>query len=107
MRRRMPAAVIFDNDGLTLDTEHTWTRAESALYARYGTEFTLDHKREMLGTSGAKSALSMERHLGQPGRGRELTRERRELVHSELDGAGVEPMPGVLELIAALRERAI
>ena len=60
----MPAAIIFDNDGLTLDTEHTWTRAEAALYARYGTQFTLDHKREMLGTSGEKSALTMERHLG-------------------------------------------
>jgi HAD superfamily hydrolase (TIGR01509 family) len=107
MRRRMPAAVIFDNDGLTLDTEHTWTRAESALYARYGTEFTLDHKREMLGTSGVKSALTMERHLGQPGRGDELRVELRELVHAELDGAGVEPMPGALELLAALRERAI
>jgi HAD superfamily hydrolase (TIGR01509 family) len=107
MRRRMPAAVIFDNDGLTLDTEHTWTRAESALYARYGTEFTLDHKREMLGTSGLRSALTMERHLGQPGRGDELRVELRELVHAELDGAGVEPMPGALELLAALRERAI
>jgi HAD superfamily hydrolase (TIGR01509 family) len=104
MRRRMPTAVIFDNDGLTLDTEHTWTRAESLLYARYGTEFTLDHKREMLGTSGEKSAQTMERHLDQPGRGDELRGELRELVHAELDGAGVEPMPGVLELIAALRE---
>jgi HAD superfamily hydrolase (TIGR01509 family) len=107
MRRRMPAAVIFDNDGLTLDTEHTWTRAEAALYARYGTEFTLDHKREMLGTSGAKSALAMERHLGLPGRGRELGVELRELVHSELDGAGVAPMPGVLDLLAALRARGV
>jgi HAD superfamily hydrolase (TIGR01509 family) len=103
MRRRMPAAVIFDNDGLTLDTEHTWTRAESALYARYDTEFTLDHKREMLGTSGEKSALTMERHLGQPGRGDELRVELRELVHAELDGTGVETMPGALELIEALR----
>jgi HAD superfamily hydrolase (TIGR01509 family) len=99
--------VIFDNDGLTLDTEHTWTRAESALYARYDVEFTLDHKREMLGTSGAKSALAMERHLGQPGRGRELHAELRELVHGELDGGGVEPMPGVLDLLAALGERGI
>jgi HAD superfamily hydrolase (TIGR01509 family) len=107
IRRRMPAAVIFDNDGLTLDTEHTWTRAESALYARYGTEFTLDHKREMLGTSGAKSALAMERHLDQPGRGAELNAELRELVHAELDGTGVEPMPGVRDLIAALRERGV
>jgi HAD superfamily hydrolase (TIGR01509 family) len=107
MRRRMPAAVIFDNDGLTLDTEHTWTRAESRLYARYGTEFTLDHKREMLGTSGAKSALTMERHLGQPGRGDELRVELRELVHDELDGTGVEPMPGAVELIGALRDAGI
>jgi HAD superfamily hydrolase (TIGR01509 family) len=103
----MPAAVIFDNDGLTLDTEHTWTRAESALYARYGTEFTLDHKREMLGTSGEKSALTMERHLGQPGRGDELRVELRELVHGELDGAGVEPMPGVIELLDALAEHGV
>jgi HAD superfamily hydrolase (TIGR01509 family) len=103
----MPAAVIFDNDGLTLDTEHTWTRAEAALYARYGTQFTLDHKREMLGTSGEKSALTMERHLGQPGRGDELRVELRELVHDELDGTGVEPMPGVIELLDALREHGI
>ena len=107
MRRRMPAAVIFDNDGLTLDTEHTWTRAESALYARYGTEFTLDLKREMLGTSGVKSALTMERHLGQPGRGDELRVELRELVHAELAGAGVEPMPGALELLEALRASGV
>src|SRR3954452_21962044 len=99
MRRRMPAAVIFDNDGLTLDTEHTWTRAESALYARYGTEFTLDHKREMLGTSGVKSALTRERPFGEPGGAAELRVERRELVHAELDGAGVEPMPGALVLL--------
>jgi HAD superfamily hydrolase (TIGR01509 family) len=103
----MPAAVIFDNDGLTLDTEHTWTRAESALYARYGTEFTLDHKREMLGTSGAKSALAMERHLDQPGRGAELNAELRELVHAELDTAGVQPMQGVIGLLDALQEHGV
>ena len=107
MRRPMPAAVIFDNDGLTLDTEHTWTRAESTLYARYDVEFTLDHKREMLGTSGAKSARAMERHLGQPGRGHDLHHELRELVHAELDGAGVEPMPGVRALLAARGARPV
>ena len=103
----MPAAVIFDNDGLTLDTEHTWTRAESALYARYGTEFTLEHKREMLGTSGDRSARTMERHLDQPGRGDALRVELRELVHGELDGAGVEPMPGVIELLDALAAHGV
>ncbi len=107
MRRRMPVAVIFDNDGLTLDTELTYTRAEAALYQRYGTEFTLDHKREMLGTSGVKSGLAMERHLDQPGRAAELHDELRELVHAELDGAAIEPMPGARELIAALRAHGV
>jgi HAD superfamily hydrolase (TIGR01509 family) len=103
----MPAAAIFDNDGLTLDTERTWTRAEAALYARYGTTFTMEHKREMIGTSGPKSALAMERHLGQPGRGHDLHRELRELVRAELEGGPVEPMPGASELIAALRARGM
>ena len=103
----MPAAVIFDNDGLTLDTEHTWTRAEAALYARYGTEFTLDHKREMLGTSGERSARTMERHLDQPGRGDELRGELRELVRGELDGAAISPMPGVIELLDALADAGV
>ena len=34
------AAVLFDNDGLTLDTEPAWTRAETKLFARHGSTFT-------------------------------------------------------------------
>src|SRR4029079_13892142 len=37
----------------------------------------------------------------------ELHAELRALVHAELDGAGVEAMPGARELIAALRERGV
>ena len=44
-----PAAVLFDNDGLTLDTEVCWTRAEEALFRRRGRTFTLAHKQEMIG----------------------------------------------------------
>ena len=50
-----PAAVLFDNDGLLLDTEVLWTRAEAALFERFGLTFTMDHKRELIGTSGARS----------------------------------------------------
>jgi beta-phosphoglucomutase-like phosphatase (HAD superfamily) len=45
------AAVLFDNDGLTLDTEPAWTRAETKLFARHGSTFTIEHKRSLLGTA--------------------------------------------------------
>ena len=41
----LPDAVVFDNDGLLLDTESVWTRAEQDLFARRGTEFTPADKR--------------------------------------------------------------
>ena len=98
----MPACVVFDCDGLLLDTEQAWTRAEIALYARHGVEFTMEHKREMLGTAGRESRDWLERHLGLPGRGEELAAEMRELVLGEL-GDGAPPRPGALELLEALR----
>jgi beta-phosphoglucomutase-like phosphatase (HAD superfamily) len=35
-------AVVFDNDGLLLDTEDAWTRAETALFARHGSTFATE-----------------------------------------------------------------
>ena len=47
----LPDAVVFDNDGLLLDTESVWTRAEQDLFERRGLEFTPADKRELVGTS--------------------------------------------------------
>ena len=101
-----PAAVVFDNDGLTLDTEQVWTRAEVTLFARYGRVFDDDHKRELLGTARDVAAGVLERHLGQPGRGLELIDELHVLVMAELD-RGADPMPGAAELVGALRAAGI
>ena len=97
-----PAAVVFDCDGLLLDTESAWTRAEVVLYRRYGVEFTMEHKRELLGTAGARTRAIVERHLNQPGRGFELTEELVALMPGELRRAA-PPQPGAAELVAALR----
>ena len=99
-----PAAALFDNDGLTLDTEQAWTRAEQALFARYGQTFTLDHKRELLGTSPAVSAVKLERMLGQPGPA--LSDELYELAIGEV-ARTAEPMPGAVALLAALADAAV
>ena len=99
-----PAAVLFDNDGLTLDTEPIWTRAEEALFARYGSAFTLDHKRYLLGSSPAVAARKLEELLGRPGAA--LGAELQELTIASF-ADGVEPMPGALELIEALKNAGV
>jgi HAD superfamily hydrolase (TIGR01509 family) len=96
-----PAAVLFDNDGLLLDTEVLWTRAEVTLFERYGATFTIEHKRELIGTSGPVTEAKVERMLGQPGRGAALMAEMHQLVMEEA-AQGVEPMPGAVELLDAL-----
>lgn len=100
----LPAAVVFDNDGLLLDTESVWTRAEEDLFELRGTEFTPADKRELVGTSAEIAGGILERRLGEPGRAGELIEELNELVVAELEH-GVEAMIGARELLERLRER--
>jgi len=100
----LPAAVIFDNDGLLLDTESVWTRAEQDLFERRGLEFTPTHKRELVGTSAAIAGGVLERRLGEPGRAAKLIEELNELVVAELEH-GVEAMVGARDLLRSLGER--
>lgn len=101
-----PAAVIFDNDGTFLATEDAWSRAESALFARWGQVLRAEHKRALLGTSFAEASRHLERFLEAPGHGSRLLEELAELVHAELDH-GVPVMPGAAELVAALDADAV
>ena len=104
MDANLPDAVVFDNDGLLLDTESVWTRAEQDLFRRRGTEFTAADKRELVGTSAAIAGGVLERRLGEPGRAAELIEELNVLVVAELEH-GVEAMIGARELLQALRQR--
>jgi HAD superfamily hydrolase (TIGR01509 family) len=99
-----PDAVVFDNDGLLLDTESVWTRAEQDLFERRGIEFTAEHKRELVGTSAEIAGGILERRLGEPGRAVNLIEELNELVVAELEH-GVEAMVGARELLHQLKER--
>jgi HAD superfamily hydrolase (TIGR01509 family) len=101
-----PAAVVFDNDGLLLDTESVWTRAEEDLFERRGADFTPADKRELVGTSAAIAGGVLERRLGEPGRAAELIEELNALVVAELEH-GVEAMIGARELLHDLRRRGM
>lgn len=100
----LPDAVVFDNDGLLLDTESVWTRAEQDLFDSRGAEFTPADKRELVGTSAEIAGGILERRLSEPGHAAELIEELNALVVAELEH-GVEAMLGAKELIEALKGR--
>jgi HAD superfamily hydrolase (TIGR01509 family) len=101
-----PNAVVFDNDGLLLDTEEAWTRAEQTLFAGLGREFTVEHKRTLIGSSRSLAAAKLETILERPGEGETLMDELHELVMEEAL-KGVTPRPGAVELLARLTDAGL
>lgn len=99
-----PRAVLFDNDGLLLNTEDVWTRGERILFESRGLEFTDDHKRELIGQSAEHAGRILEMRLGEPAT--DLIAELDALVLAELE-SGVEEMAGATELLISLREYGV
>jgi HAD superfamily hydrolase (TIGR01509 family) len=98
-------AVIFDMDGLLLDTETLWHAAEVELFRRHGGEFTWDDKMAVIGTSFAITAEYFARRLDLPReRGDALVEEMIGLMH-DLVRRQVDARPGAVELVHALRSR--
>ena len=102
----IPAAVVFDNDGLLLETEEAWTRAETTLFANHGATFTYEHKRDLIGSSHSIASGKLEVMLDQPGQGVALMDELLELVMVEAQH-DIEPRPGAVALVDALNEAGI
>lgn len=97
-----PEAVLFDNDGLLLDTEAVWSRGELELFERRGRDFTIEHKRSLVGSSAEIAGRKLARFLDEPGQEKALMDELNDLVLAELDG-GVDAMVGARELVDLLR----
>lgn len=101
-----PTAVVFDNDGLLLDTEPCWTAAQRALFRSQGRDFDLAAKRALVGTSPRTAAPILEDLLSQPGAGERLSDEMYALALAEIS-AGAVPRPGAAELVATLRSARV
>jgi HAD superfamily hydrolase (TIGR01509 family) len=95
-------AVIFDNDGLLLDTEQAWTAAEEILFARRGREFTIEDKRAMLGSAGPIAQATLAGLLELPDDGPALFAELQGLALEQI-ARSATPRPGAIDLLARLR----
>jgi HAD superfamily hydrolase (TIGR01509 family) len=97
-------AVVFDMDGLLLETEELWDRAEGELFRRHGDRWTFEDKLAVMGTSWEASARYYAERLGQPiERGRALIEEMHGLMKLELERE-VRARPGAQELLERLRQ---
>lgn len=98
-------AVVFDMDGLLLDTEVLWQRSETELFRRHGHVFTFDDKLAVMGTSYAVTKRYFAERLGVPlADGDALIDEMHGYMLAELRRE-VMARPGAVELIEGLRGR--
>ncbi len=97
--------VIFDNDGLLLDTEPFYTRAHEVLAARFGKVFDWTVKSRMIGLRAEDSARVMIESLGLPLSVPEYLEARREMLDALFPQA--EPMPGAVHLSRHLHRHGI
>ena len=100
----MTRGIVFDNDGLLLDTEPCWTRAQREVFRLHGHVFGLEEKHALVGTAPVTAARVLERLLDAPGQGDRLSDELYALALDEI-AARARPRPGASELVERLRGR--
>lgn len=93
-------AVIFDMDGLLLETEPIYTLVTRRVVERYGKTFDWSVKRHMIGRGRRESAQILIDALDLPLDTEELYALQKPLMEEEFPKA--RPMPGALELSNAL-----
>lgn len=97
--------IIYDNDGLLLDTEPFYTKAHEALANRYGKVFDWTVKSKMIGLPAEDSANVVIRALQLPLSVAEYLEARRHLLEVLFPQA--EPMPGAVRLSMHLHKAGL
>ncbi|WP_279629258.1 HAD family hydrolase [Amycolatopsis thailandensis] len=98
--------MIFDCDGLLMDTEPCWSVAETELFSRRGLPFGPDEKALVIGKSLPAAADAMAEVFGEPGGGAGIADELLRLV-TEVVTAKAEAMPGARELVELTAAAAV
>jgi pseudouridine-5'-monophosphatase len=97
--------VIFDMDGVLLDTEPFYTRASAEVCGRYGREFTMAHKSQMLGRPNLDAARYLVSALELPMTAEAFLLERESVLDALF--LTTTPMPGAVELTDHLHAQGV
>jgi HAD superfamily hydrolase (TIGR01509 family) len=95
------AAVVFDMDGVLVDTEHVWDEVREQLTADWGGRYTPEAQQAMMGMSSSEWSRYMHEAVGLPQSPEEINAE---VVRRMLDRyrADLPVVPGAVEAVRAL-----
>jgi HAD superfamily hydrolase (TIGR01509 family) len=102
--RRPPDAVVFDLDGVIVDSEHVWDEVRAAYTRESGGRYTDSATRDMMGMSSLEWSAYMASELGVPGSPEEINAA---VVDRMLARYGEVPplIPGAVEAVRAIARR--
>ena len=103
------AAVLFDMDGLLVDSEPVWSIAEDELARSLGGIFSAELKAAIVGTRIEVAVPTILRWYDAPAAEPDVARASAWLMERmvELFAAGLPVMPGAAELIGACRSAGV
>ena len=94
-----PSGVIFDCDGLLVDTESQWVALQDEYLARHGASLDPMTRRAITGRAAEQVVLTI---AGVVGKDPHLVGEELVAAHREHIGERLSPLPGALEALRAM-----
>lgn len=97
-------AVIFDMDGIVIDSEHLWEKTERILLHRKGLEYNTDYRNIILGLNQNDSAMLLKKRFNLLDSVDEIISERLDLL-LELYESELQLNPGITELLDMIERK--
>lgn len=106
-RREKVCGVLFDMDGVVIDSERLFTRFWMESAADLGFPMTRDQALQLRSLRREQGIEKMEAFFGPAANFDEIRAHRIELMEAHIARYGVDEKPGIRELLALLKEKGI
>ena len=100
-------AVLFDLDGTVIDTEKLYVRFWAEAATVLGFPMTREQALNMRSLNVAAGSARMREMLGEQVVYEEVRDKRKELMNAFIEQEGIEPKPGIREILAYLRANGV